>query len=1142
MIRLRISIVPILLCLLPVTVVMASGAVDFNREVRPVLYNKCVACHGPDEGKRKAKLRLDDRDAAIAKGAIVPGKRDESELWARITSTDEEEVMPPPEAGHALKPAEIEVLGRWIDAGAVYERHWSFIKPERATLPMIDDVAWSRSPIDRFLAADQAKEGIAHAPVADPYALIRRVSLDLTGLPPTPEEAEAFAKNPGLDAYEGVVDRLLADPAYGERWASMWLDLARYADSRGYGSDPLRVIWRYRDWVIDAFNRNLAYDQFTVEQLAGDLLPEPTSEQLLATAFHRNTLTNTLGGTIDEEFRVIAVKDRANTTAQVWMGLTMGCAQCHSHKFDPITQEEYYRFYAVFNQTEDSDQPNEYPTAPTPTLEEEKEMAALRERIAAVKSALARPTPAMVEAYQAWEVRMRGGEDWVTLDPLAMDSEAGATFAKEAEGEIFVNGKEAETDVYTLRARVPAELETLGSLRLEALADERFDHQGPGRKGNFVLNEIKVSVDPKGTAPRGRYVRIELPGKEKMLQLAEVEVVSGGKNVARGGTATQSSTDFGGAPERAIDGNEEGEFTAGSVSHTAVSESPWWEVDLGSEMEIDQVVVKPRTDGELFSRHDGYQLVLLDAGRVEMRRVVTPKASGDGETRTFTGPRQIPLRAASADYEQPDYGVALAIDGQEGGGPGWAVGQDVGRDHAAVFQFAAEQRIPKESEIVIVLEQRYAKHALGRFRLSVTSHQDARILSGDLAAILAKAEGERSEGESAKLWAAFFVDHPDSDPRAAQLAAMEKELAGYKPTVTPVMRELPKEKQRKTHILSKGNYLLPGDEVTPGVPAAFDAEGSSGSDRLAVARWLMNAENPLTARVAVNRFWAQLFGRGIVVTEEDFGTQGAYPNHPELLDWLAVTFREDLKWDMKALLKMLVMSEAYRQSAVVDQAKWEQDPDNRLLGRGPRVRLKAEMVRDQALAVSGLLSRKMHGESVFPPQPEGLWRAAFNGERNWATSMGEDRYRRGLYVFLRRSVPYPSMITFDAPNRELCTMRRIPTNTPLQAFVTLNDPAYVEMARAFAGRLVREGGSTPEERIRRGLRLCLLRPPADGQIAPLLDLFQSELIHYQSSPADAKALAIDSVTPVPEGVGIAELAAWTVVANVLLNLDGMMMK
>ncbi len=758
-----------------------SPRVDFNRDVRPILAKNCFACHGQDEAKRAKGLRLDVRSAAVkplknGDVAIVPDDPDSSELIARLETEDETLRMPPRKGGKRLSSAEVATLRQWVEQGAPYARHWSLISPEAQPLPPVKNAKWPRNEIDFWILDRLEREGWTPSPEADRYTLIRRASLDLRGLPPTPAEVDRFIRDQAPGAYERAVDRFLDDPAFGERWARLWLDLARYADSAGYGSDPLRPdIWPYRDWVIHAFNRNLPFDRFTLLQIAGDLQPNPSLDDQIATAFHRNTMTNTEGGTDDEEFRVVAIKDRVDTTVQVWMGLTMGCAKCHSHKFDPITQEEYYRFYAIFNQTADSDRGDEAPT-------------------------------------------------------VAYASPDDAAKAREIDGQI---------------------------------------------------NTLKAKLKKKPPA----------------------------------------------------------------------------------------------------------------------------------------------------------------------------------------------------------------------------------------------AEAKRIQDEIAKL--------QKSRPDAPKV---------------PVMVELPADKRRTTHLLRKGNFLDPGPTVTPGLPAALHPlPPGASADRMGLARWLVDPKNPLTARVAVNRFWAQLFGVGLVDSEEDFGTQGDLPSHPELLDWLAVRYRES-GWDTKALLKWMVTSSTYRQASRVRPEMLEKDPRNRLLGRMPRIRLEAEMVRDQALELAGLLSRKVGGPSVFPPQPDGLWQAAFNGQRNWSTSKGEDRYRRGLYVFWRRTVPYPSMSAFDAPSREICAIRRVRTNTPLQSFVTLNDPVFVEAAQGLARRIVREGGPTVESRIRFALALCQCRPARPEQVEPLASLQAAELARYQKDPAAAAALATDPIGPLPAGMDAAELASWTAVANVLLNLDSVLSK
>jgi hypothetical protein len=811
---------------------------DFAREVRPILSKNCFPCHGSDEAKRAKGLRLDMRETAVrplrsGETAIVPGDVDSSEMIARITEEDDTLRMPPRKAGNRLSSAEVDILTRWIEQGAKYAEHWALVAPKAQPLPRVKNSAWPRNGIDFWIGARLEKEGLHPSPEADPCTLLRRVSLDLRGLPPSPQEAQRFLNDKATGAYERAVDRFLDDPAFGERWARIWLDLARYADSAGYGSDPLRTIWRYRDWVIEAFNRNLPYDQFTIEQVAGDLLPNATIEQKMATAFHRNTMTNTEGGTDDEEFRVAAIKDRVDTTMQVWMGLTMGCAKCHSHKYDPITNEEYYKFYAIFNQTADTDQPDESPVIQAPT-------AAITEQI------------------------------------------------QRAEGKI---------------------------------------------------EELKERLNHEASAP------------------------------------------------------------------TSLTAQVMWESTVTAE----------------------------------------------------------------------------------------------------TSHVTARKDIPKE-----------------------------------ILAIVDTPPARRGKEQRQELTRYFASVAPTLKPIRDELARLEKERPQI-PTL-PVMVELPRDKRRTTRVLRKGNFLDPGDPVRPDVPRALHhMPPGAPADRLSLARWLVDRSNPLTARVAVNRYWAQLFGTGIVETEEDFGTQGELPSHPDLLDWMAVRYME-LGWNTKAILKLIVTSATYRQSSRATPELLARDPRNRLLARAPRVRLEAEMVRDQALAVSGLLSRRVGGPSVFPPQPPGLWQAAFNGQRTWATSQGDDRYRRALYTFWRRTVPYPSMATFDAPSREICAIKRVRTNTPLQAFVTLNDPVYVEAAQALARRIVREGGSTLEDRARYALHLCLCRPPRLEQVNQLIDLYENEHARYEQSREAAFALATEPLGPLPAGMDPADLASWTTVANVLLNLDGVLTK
>ncbi len=1129
----------------------AEPPVDFGRQVRPLLSRNCFACHGPDEAHREAGLRLDVRDAALAKlesgeTAIVAGQPNASELIRRITSKDPDIQMPPPKSGHDLSIEEIDILKRWVAEDAPYSLHWSFVKPSRPTI----ESSGAPHPIDALIRRELSKQGLSPSPEADRATLLRRASLDLRGLPPTPGELDVFLADSSPDAYERLLDRLFADPSFGERWARMWLDLARYADSAGYGSDPLRLnMWRYRDWVIDAFNRNLPYDQFTIDQLAGDLLPDATVEQKLATAFHRNTMTNTEGGTDDEEFRTYAVWDRVDTTVQAWMGLTMGCAKCHNHKYDPITQQEYYRVFAILNQTADFDQPDERPTMAAPDDEYARKSASIEAQIAAGKKILDADTPELLAEQTAWEQSLVPTGEWTILEPTSVASVNGTELKAQADKSILASGPRPEKETYQLQFTLPAA--NLTALRLETIPDAALPGGGAGRSdnGNFVLSHITASARPANDSAKtvaGQFVRIERAGANQFIHLAEIEVFSNGKNIARTGKASQSTTDYGGDAARAIDGETNGDyFGKNSVTHTAAQDNPWWEVDLGSVQPLERLVVWNRTDGGTGARMTNLKITVLDAERKPVWDQLLAEPPNPQVELGPSNERSLKFAAAYADHSQPDFGVELALDPAKKPNFGWAVGPKLTEPHQAVFVFSETltSETPVTVTVKLVHESTQAQ-GLGKFRLAGTS--DPRIgkrvgVPFDVLAILDTPNAARNAEQSQRLKTYFKSIAPSLAPQRDQLAALEKSRPAL--PMIPVLQELAADKLRTTKIFVRGNYLTPGAEVTAGFPSAFATTlaRSQPPNRLELAQWLMDSKNPLTARVAANRFWAQLFGTGLVTTEEDFGAQGELPSHPELLDWLAVEFR-DRQWDTKQFLRTIVTSAAYRQTAKVTPDVLAKDPRNRWLARGPRFRLEAELVRDQALAISGLLSQKVGGPSVYPYQPAGMWQAAFNGQRNWVESPGEDKFRRGLYTFWRRTVPYPSMATFDAPSREICAVRRVRTNTPLQAFVTLNDPAYVEISQAFGRRIITEGGTTPESRAAYALTLALSRVPSADQIAEVVKLYQSELEHYRSHPEEASNLATKPIGALPAGLDAAEAAAWTVVANMLLNLDAVLMR
>jgi hypothetical protein len=1141
-----------------------AAEIDFNRDVRPILSNRCLICHGPDEDTREADLRLDKLESAGAdrdgNRAVVPGKPKESHLLLRLTAEGDER-MPPEENGEPLSKSEAETLRLWIEQGAHYSNHWSYDPPVRRDPPEVANQARVRNAVDQYVLKRLARAQLPMAPEADRHTLIRRLALDLTGIPPTPEQVAQFVEDRDPKAYEKLVTRLLASPAFGERWASMWLDLARYADSAGYANDPPRSIWMYRDWVIKAINNNMPFDQFTIEQLAGDLLENSTPAQQIATAFHRNTLTNSEGGTSDEEFRNVAIIDRVNTTMQVWMGATIRCAQCHNHKYDPLSQKDFFRIYAFFNNTADADRADESPLLRVFSEEQEQQRAKLQEMIDGLKLKLTPPTEVVQQRLADWEKRFKRAK-WRSIKPLRVSSSAGADFEIDDEHRVHASGVRADKDTY--RLEFAADGQPISALRLEVLpaasdSAKPLPSGGPGRAegGNFVLSEIVLSAGPgDGQSRRGRFVRIALPGLNRFLHMAEVQVFSGAENLAAKGKAKQSTTGFDGLASLAIDGNTDGDYEAKSVSHTATGDkSPWWELDLGRDADVDRIDIWNRTDNNLQSRLDGFVVSLLDSDRNIVWTQTNAKAPKREHTASLDGLSGVDFVAASQSYAQATSGgnpyaawhASSSIDRDAKGAKwGWAVGGETGKANAAAFVLDSPIKFDADGKLVVLLKQNYGEGSLlGRFRLSVSSTPRPIYLLPNAVsdALNVVADNRTSIQNKAMLDFYRSIDKP-SKALIDEIAAIEKRKAAIKATTTPVMTELAKGKRRTTKIQIRGNFMVTTDVVNEGTPTAFHAYPKNAPmNRLGFARWLVDKKNPLTARVVVNRYWEQIFGVGLVATSEEFGSQGDLPSHPGLLDFLAVELM-DRDWDVKQLLRLIVSSSTYRQSSFASPALIERDPENRLLARGPRFRLSAEMVRDQALSVAGLLSKKMHGPSVRPLRPKLGLKAAFGGSTDWETSPGEDRHRRALYTSWRRSLPYPSMATFDAPTRNVCTIRRGRTNTPLQALVTLNDPAYVEAAQALARRMATHTG-TDVERAAYGFRLCTSRSPKAAEVEKLTALFHRAVEIFEAAPERAKQLATEPLGPL-EGkqveIGYARLAAWTTVANVLLNLDEMLVK
>jgi hypothetical protein len=993
--------------------------VDFERDIAPIFRESCITCHGEQP---QAGLRLDSLAAVLQGGAsgkaVVPGDSKGSSLLRRLTGQDKPQM---PFGADPLPEKQIALVRAWIDqmsakdaavvAGPGPRKHWAYIKPVRPEPPAVSHPQWVRNPIDNFVLARLDREGLKPSPEASRETLIRRLSLDLIGLPPTPAEVDAFLADRSPDAYEKLVDRLLASPHYGERWARPWLDLARYADSNGYEKDDPRVAWKYRDWVIKALNEDKSFRDFTIEQIAGDMLPNPSTDQLVATGFHRNTMLNKEGGVDHEEYRYYTLVDRVNTTASVWLGTTLACAQCHNHKFDPFTQKDYYRMMAFYDNSVyrevtigQGEGYIEEPNIELPNPEQDVKAQEIRGEMARLRTVLDAPTPELERAQAEWEKEMTAAErEWMILRPNRVISEGGATLTLKDDGSVLASGPNPDADTYTFETRT--DQRSITAVRLEVMSDPSLPNSGPGRdeEGNFFLTRVVVNAAP--------------------------------------------------------------------VAQPEAMEEVKWKEAFADESQR------------------GY----------EPSNLVTKQEYYTGYAIDPTYQPAPPRRQVVLIPEKPlgfEGGTLLTIE--------------------------------------IKHEMLHTNRHVGRFRLAVTGMERPQRtveLPARLRPILAMLSDQRSAEQKKALAAGYRAIAPLLQPTRDLLAAKEKALKDLKIPIAMILRERPGYQKPSTLLRVKGSYTSPGERIYAGVPTVLNPlPEEMMPSRLGFANWLVSEENPLTARVFVNRYWEQIFGRGIVETAEDFGTQGQRPTHPELLDWLATEFIEQ-GWSMKKLLRTIVTSATYRQSSDATPEMIERDLYNRLLARSPRVRVEAEMIRDAALAASGLLSPKIGGPSVMPFQVEGIWDVPYSSDK-WVTSEGEDRYRRGLYTFYRRSAPYPSMVNFDAPSREFCTVRRVRTNTPLQALTTLNDPTFFEAARALGKRLVQEGGSRPDERATLGFRLSTARRPQPAELEKTLRFYRQQLEKFRQDEKAARAVIQDE-----KAADAPELAAWTMVANVLLSLD-----
>jgi hypothetical protein len=1042
----------------------ARETVEFNRDIRPVLSDKCYTCHGPDQARRRTKLRFDvEADAKQDLGgrfAIVPGDLAKSEIIRRITSADPARHMPPVSSGRTLTTGEIDLLQRWIEQGAKWEKHWSFIPPRRAPLPEIGNRAWPRNEIDFFVLKKLEQEGLGPAPEADRVTLIRRVSLDLTGLPPTPADVDAFVNDKSRDAYEKVVDRLLASKRYGERMAAPWLDAARYADTNGYQTDAERYMWRWRDWVIDAFNRNLPFDQFALQQIAGDMLPRPTLDQKIATGFNRNHRGNGEGGIIPEEYAVEYVVDRVETTSTVFMGLTVGCARCHDHKYDPFTQKEFYQLFAYFNNIPERGKANKYgnsaPMIQAPTVAQQAQLAEVDRELAAAEKRFEGVRTESATAQRSWEA-------------AALNKDKSAAIHWSIPHDL-VGYFPLDTDaINQATPRQPVPATQLYDPAIAPIAGERpAMPQFQGGPASFSSGRIGKAASLDGT----RFISagdVGAFGFQSTFTLA---------------AWIYPTADTGAIVTRTKDVEEDTGYGLylkdGKLQANLILR---W-LDDGARVETVRPIALNRWQHVMMT-YDG------------SRTAEGIKIYLDGKSQELS----VHLDDVNQNFQSRE---PLRIGG--GGGPANRFRGQI--DDVRVYDVALS---PRHAAVVATGES--------------------------IAEIAAIPAATRTEAQAEKISLYFLENQSPARIREAwqNLTAVRRKKAQFLESLPTVMVMQERDVPRDTFLLMRGAYDKPGDKVTPGVPAVLPVLPKGvANNRLGFGRWLVDSANPLTARVAMNRFWQMYFGVGLVKTVEDFGSQGEWPTHPELLDWLATEFVRT-GWDIKAMQKLIVTSASYRQSSKTTPELLQKDPENRLLARAPRLRLPAGMIRDQALAVSGLLTEQIGGPSVKPYQPAGLWKE-LSGQ-DYLQDKGEKLYRRSLYTFWKRSSPPPSLMNFDSAGREACVVRDTRTNTPLQALDLMNDVTYLEASRKLAERVMKERRSTASERISLAFRLVVARGPTPREAKVLADALASYLDEYKANPEAAAKYLSQGESPRDEELDASELAAYTTLASMMLNMD-----
>ncbi|GMU37784.1 MAG: DUF1553 domain-containing protein [Phycisphaerae bacterium] len=1156
-------------------------AINYDRDIRPILSDRCFKCHGPDAATRQAGLRLDERESVTeardGRTAVLPGRAEDSELWRRIASDDPAEVMPPPDSNkRPLSPSERELIRRWIEAGAEYTPHWSFVPPQRPTVPEVENEDWCVTPVDRFILARLEAEGATPSPEADRATLIRRLFLDLTGLPPTPEEVEAFETDERPDAYERQVDHLLNEEPYrtrhAERLALPWLDAARYADTCGIHMDAGRQMWAWRDWVLTALKENAPFDRFLTEQLAGDLIPNATDAQKIASGFNRNHVTTDEGGAIAEEYLVEYAVDRAATTGAVFLGLTLGCARCHEHKFDPISQEEFFSFYAFFNSIEE---PGLYSQLPdpnrafepfmlVPTEAQNRDRAELKDRLDKARADLNLSSPeeaALLETFLA-RTSEELGVAWTPARVIEAKSTGGATLTVQPDGSVLASGENPKQDDFVI---------TLGFdeadsrvLLLEALRDPSLPTGDIGRafNGNAVLTGVEaeaISVRDRSERkpvrfvwawadheqPDGDYRVVNLLNTEDDLGWAVDAHRRDENRVAL--LLAEEAFGFDGGTELVVrlehrsiyDEHTLGRvrLTPGRIRDAALARLPvavggWYVVGpfpVDDREKAFDAAFGPETDAILDLKRNfgaGNQYWRFEPTFLDERPNVLP----DGVNVSYVARRVYNPACRAFDLSLgSDDGLRVLLDGAE------------------VFANRVERGVAPDQDRVL-LHLRPGEHVLTMtivntggpagfyYRAIPNPDELSGLLVGALLPQSALDAGLRSR--VAEAWKTAFS--PEYRRRREQITELEKRSAELEAAIprTMIMQELPAP--RETFVLTRGQYDKPDRNrpVSRGVPAALGKMPDGAPlNRLGLAQWLTSAENPLVARVTVNRYWEMFFGTGLVRTSDDFGHQGEWPSHPELLDYLAVEFRES-GWDVRRLVRLIVTSSVYRQGSRAREDLREKDPDNRLLSYYPPRRLPAEGVRDLALYVSGLLVEKLGGPSVKPYQPEGLWQEIAmpqSNTREYVRGAGEDLWRRSLYTYWKRAAPPPSLLTLDAPTRESCVIRRASTNTPLQALVTWNDEQFVEAARVLAQRTLAEPGDD-EHRLARLYRRCTGRSPDADERASLSEALSYFRRRYAADTDAAAALVEIGESPTLTGVEPAELAAWTMIANAVLNL------